>query len=216
MKKILDPPVKDVPPVRLIVYSFHYHCDRRCFAGLAYFRPETGRRPTCSSFFLHRLRYLRHPDWWYSTPGPIVSGVVILGLIRLGGLGPSPVVTLFLRRRLDLSMQITRVYKRQYLGSSPFAPHHYVFYLCLRGFRFFSSNAALCPYVWGKGIWISVFLSVSACNAGFDILGFLKPHASSELFVGDPLVCLTICCLIILGGINFIVTVDSYNWEENG
>lgn len=69
------------------------------------------------------------------------------------------------------------------------------------------------PMFGGKGIWISVFLSVSAyCNAGFDILGFLKPDASLELFVGDPLVCLTICCLIILGGIGFIVTVDLYNW----
>jgi trk system potassium uptake protein TrkH len=56
-----------------------------------------------------------------------------------------------------------------------------------------------------KGIWISVFNSVSAfCNAGIDII------AENSLcdYVLDPVVNLVTCALIILGGIGYIVWWD--------
>lgn len=57
-------------------------------------------------------------------------------------------------------------------------------------------------------IW-GVFHSVSAfCNAGFDIFGSLKPGSSLELFQSDPVVLLTLCALIVIGGLGFLV------WEE--
>lgn len=57
----------------------------------------------------------------------------------------------------------------------------------------------------GKGIWYSVFHSVSAfCNAGLDIIG----DSSLIMYRGDVLVNLTICFLIITGGIGFIVWWD--------
>lgn len=56
-----------------------------------------------------------------------------------------------------------------------------------------------------KGIWYSVFHSVSAfCNAGIDIIG----ETSLMSYSSDPLVSLTICFLIISGGIGFIVWWD--------
>lgn len=57
-------------------------------------------------------------------------------------------------------------------------------------------------------IW-GVFHSVSAfCNAGFDILGSIAPGASMAPFQSDPIVCITLMFLIVLGGLGFFV------WEE--
>lgn len=56
-----------------------------------------------------------------------------------------------------------------------------------------------------RGIWISVFTSISAfCNAGMDIIG----NTSLAQYVGNPLVNVVVAVLIILGGIGFIVWWD--------
>ena len=56
-----------------------------------------------------------------------------------------------------------------------------------------------------KGIWISLFNSVSAfCNAGIDIIG----ETSLAPYVHSPLVNLVTCALIFLGGIGYIVWWD--------
>lgn len=55
-----------------------------------------------------------------------------------------------------------------------------------------------------KGLWFSIFHSISAfCNAGFDILG-----NSIVPFAGDIVINLTICSLIIIGGLGFSVYID--------
>ena len=56
------------------------------------------------------------------------------------------------------------------------------------------------------GIYRSIFHSVSAfCNAGFDLFGKqYGAFTSLEHFAEDPLVVLTICALIVTGGIGFI------------
>lgn len=57
-------------------------------------------------------------------------------------------------------------------------------------------------YGWKHGIFNSIFIAVSAfCNAGFDNLG----DSSLQAFVLNPVVNLTVCGLIILGGIGFPV-----------
>ena len=73
------------------------------------------------------------------------------------------------------------------------------------------------PTLWGKygprGIWVAFFLSISAfCNAGFDILGTsdaLFPSLSE--FATSPVICLTICALIVIGGIGFVTWNDIAN-----
>ncbi len=55
-----------------------------------------------------------------------------------------------------------------------------------------------------KGIVYSLFHAISAfCNAGFDLFG-----DSLVGYVGDPIVILTICTLIVLGGIGYTVYLD--------
>lgn len=66
------------------------------------------------------------------------------------------------------------------------------------------------PEFGARGIYISIFMSVSAyCNAGFDILGPEK--ASVSAYNGDPVVILTLTSLTIIGGLGFIVMADVYN-----
>ena len=61
-----------------------------------------------------------------------------------------------------------------------------------------------------EGIWMAIFHSVSAfCNAGFDIMGTKTGEFSSLTgYVSDPVINLTICALIIIGGIGFMVWRD--------
>ncbi|MDY3869167.1 MAG: potassium transporter TrkG [Pyramidobacter sp.] len=62
----------------------------------------------------------------------------------------------------------------------------------------------------GKGLWFSLFHSVSAfCNAGFDLFGTESlPFASLTGFYGDWTVNAVIAALIVLGGLGFFVWDD--------
>ena len=61
-----------------------------------------------------------------------------------------------------------------------------------------------------RGIWMSVFHSVSAfCNAGFDLTGTPDaPYVSLTAYRGNPLINVVIMLLIIIGGIGF------FTWED--
>ncbi len=65
----------------------------------------------------------------------------------------------------------------------------------------------------GKGIWISVFQSVSAfCNAGMDIIG---PNSLID-YNSSPLVMFVTMGLIIMGGLGFVVWFDLYDGIRRG
>ena len=71
----------------------------------------------------------------------------------------------------------------------------------------------------GKGIWYSVFHSISAfCNAGFDLMGVQTPFASLTGFSRNPLVNVVIILLITIGGIGFLVWNDikehAFHWKS--
>lgn len=60
-----------------------------------------------------------------------------------------------------------------------------------------------------KGIWYSVFHSISAfCNAGFDLMGVEGEYSSLTPFLGSPLINVTVMLLIIIGGIGFLTWND--------
>ena len=61
-----------------------------------------------------------------------------------------------------------------------------------------------------KGIWMSLFHSVSAfCNAGFDILGSTaSPYSSMTRYSSSALINIVAMLLIVLGGIGFLT------WED--
>ncbi|MBQ6569722.1 MAG: Trk family potassium uptake protein [Clostridia bacterium] len=69
---------------------------------------------------------------------------------------------------------------------------------------------AFCKDYGAKGIWMSLFHSVSSfCNAGFDIMGKPgAPYQSLTSYTANPLINTVIILLIIIGGIGFLT------WED--
>lgn len=60
-----------------------------------------------------------------------------------------------------------------------------------------------------KGIWYSVFHSISAfCNAGFDLMGAKEQFSSLTSYSSRPFLNITVMALIIIGGIGFLT------WED--
>lgn len=70
-----------------------------------------------------------------------------------------------------------------------------------------------------KGIWYSVFHSISAfCNAGFDLIGIREPFSSLTSYTTNPIVNGTVMALIVIGGIGFLTWEDiknqKWHWKK--
>lgn len=141
---------------------------------------------------------------------------VIIVLIQLGGLGFMTIATLFsrlLRRRMSMrergvmaeSINTVRVGRIMEITST-IGLGTLIFELAgavLLSIRFIPEFGL------GRGLWYSVFHSISAfCNAGFDLMGVKEPFSSLVSYSDDALVSITIMLLIIFGGIGFLVWDD--------
>lgn len=147
---------------------------------------------------------------------PVGQGV-ILALIQVGGLGFVTMISILsflLNQKFSLSQRLVMatalnmnnvsgvvgVVRRAIIGT-------FFLEFCgavLLSFRFVPL------WGWGKGLWFSVFHSISAfCNGGFDLMGGHTGEFSSFVgFSDDPLVLLTLIFLINAGGLGFFV------WED--
>lgn len=149
--------------------------------------------------------------------------ITIITLIQIGGLGFMTIITMFsflLKRRIGLrerrllmessgSLELKGVIKmiRKILYGTFITE---AVGAVLLSIRFVPKMGLL------KGIYNAVFHSVSAfCNAGFDLMGRYEPFSSLTLFYDDVLVNLTVCALIIVGGVGFIVWNDIFNLRQN-
>jgi len=153
-------------------------------------------------------------DTWTQWSG--FGQTVILCLIEIGGLGfmtAASLVIFLLRKKVGLRQKmliaqalsvnemesVVKIQKWVLFGSLA---------IQLTGamilfFRFLPGYGLKQAAVW------SVFHSVSAfCNAGFDIFGKLGPGQSLAIFNTDPVVCITLMALIVIGGLGFFV------WED--
>lgn len=142
--------------------------------------------------------------------------IVILFLIQIGGLGVVTVALCFVR----LSGRKISLFQRSAMQDSISAPQVggivRMTSLILRGTLFTEGTGMLlllpsfCRRFGAKGIWYALFHSISAfCNAGFDLLGTTAdPFPSVTAFRTDPLVCITLALLILIGGIGFLT------WED--
>ena len=138
--------------------------------------------------------------------------IVILVMIQLGGLGVVSFTTLLLvvankrirmKQRLliqeaygfDTLTGLVRMVKRMFKGTLIVEGVGAVFYALV----FIPEYGIL------KGLWFSVFTSVSAfCNAGMDVMG----TDSMMPYVNHPLMNMVTMALIILGGLGFMVWWD--------
>ena len=153
-------------------------------------------------------------DTWTQWSG--FGQIVILSMIEIGGLGfmsAASLVVFLLRRKVGLRQRmlmaqalsvddmqsVVKLQKWVLIGSLSiqFCGALILF------LRFLPDYGAMQAVKWG------IFHGVSAfCNAGFDIFGCIEPGVSIAMFNQDPVVCITLAALVILGGLGFFV------WEE--
>ena len=158
-------------------------------------------------------------DTW--TQFSLLGQVILLLLIQVGGLGYMTMMlqaSLFLGKKLGLRQRSVMMESvsadrlsdvltllRYILGGTAAIEGAGAVLLALR----FVPELGL-----ARGLWYAVFHSVSAfCNAGFDLMGFREPYSSLTHYVYDPLVNVTVCALVLLGGLGFLVWRDV---RENG
>ena len=153
-------------------------------------------------------------DTWSMWSG--FGQAVILCMIELGGLGFMSVASLVvfaLRKKIGLRQ---RMVMAQALSVSEMEGVVRLQKWVLLGSLIIQASGALIlffrflpDYGWRQAAKWGVFHAVSAfCNAGFDIFGSVAPGQSIVPFNNDPVVCLTLMGLVIVGGLGFFV------WEE--
>ncbi|KOA20231.1 potassium/sodium uptake protein NtpJ [Clostridium homopropionicum DSM 5847] len=141
---------------------------------------------------------------------------VIIFLIQIGGLGFMSFATLFaliLGKRITLKERLImqeamNTFSLQ--GLVKLAKYILIFTFAIEGAgALFLSTQFIPDYGIGKGIYFSIFHSISAfCNAGFDLTGnSLVPYAENSVVI------LTISALLIIGGLGFAVWAEIYNYN---
>lgn len=142
----------------------------------------------------------------------IIGQVVLLALIQIGGIGLMTLISIVLitiGKKLNLSDKI--IIKESLNQDSFKGLATLIKKICIYTFIIEMIGAGILSIRFipefgiRKGIWFSIFHSISAfCNAGFDLLG----NNSLSSYSGDWIVCLTIMSLIIIGGLGFTVWND--------
>ena len=137
--------------------------------------------------------------------------VVILCLIQIGGLGLITILSgimIMLRKRMGLADRILlqdAFNLNSLSGLVKFVKKVIIGTFIVEGAGALLYMLVFVPEFGARGIWISVFNSISAfCNAGIDIIG-----ANSLCdYAANPLINAVTSALIILGGLGFIVWWD--------
>lgn len=141
----------------------------------------------------------------------VFGQVVILLLIQIGGLGVITIMSglmLLLNRKMGIRdrLLIQDAFNLNTMsGLSKFIKNVLFGTLIIEGIGAVLYMLVFVPEFGAKGIWISIFNSVSAfCNAGIDIIG----ENSLCNYAVNPLINIVTSALIILGGLGYIVWWD--------
>ena len=141
----------------------------------------------------------------------VFGQIVILILIQIGGLGVITITAGFMvaiHRKMGLkdSQLLSDALNVSTLsGLAEFVKKMLLSTFIIEGVGALMYMIVFIPDFGAKGIWISIFNSVSAfCNAGIDIV------AENSLcnYATNPLINVVTCLLIILGGVGYVVWWD--------
>ena len=154
-----------------------------------------------------------------ATHWTVFGQIVIICLIQLGGLGFMTVVSAIFRLlRRDMGLHGSKTLMLS-TGSASRQNMKLLFGHILIGTLIFEGLGPILlsirfipQFGAGRGVYFAVWHSISAfCNAGFDLMGGVRSpdtFVSFTHYVTEPLVSLTLCGLIIMGGLGFCV------WED--
>ena len=151
----------------------------------------------------------------------IFGQVVIMLLIQLGGLGIVTLTSFFylvIGKKMGLrTAHLAResVSSDEHLNTSHLIKTVMIATFCTELIGALLLLGVFVPEYGGYGVFMSVFFAVSAyCNAGFDLLGITQPGSSLITMQHHVGLNLTLCGLIIFGGLGFIVWQDLYNYRK--
>ncbi len=141
---------------------------------------------------------------------------VIIGLIQIGGLGVASmgmIGAILRQKKIGLSQRML-MQESISLGSISGIVGLTKFFIKTVVVVEIVGAVLLYPtfskdFGWLKGIWYSIFHSISAfCNAGFDLMGVREEYSSLTYYYDRPMVLLPISALIIIGGLGFLTWRD--------
>lgn len=146
----------------------------------------------------------------------VFGQIVIICLIQIGGLGFITILSIIshlIRRRMGLK---EKMLLKESVGSinignvKKLSRSAVMFTACCELVGAVILSARFVPLAgWKRGIYMSVFTSISAfCNAGFDLMGMFSASSSLTTVNDDPVILITVMLLIVFGGLGFFV------WED--
>ena len=138
--------------------------------------------------------------------------LICMLLIQIGGLGLMTFIGVFyLQGKQKLSLRSRETIQESFGYGETRSLRAFIRSIFLTTFlveglgAFLLSFRFIPEFGWGRGIFTSIFLAISAfCNAGFDNFG----SSSLVNYQTDPLINLVIAGLIIMGGLGFMVWFD--------
>ena len=159
-----------------------------------------------------------------ATEFTLFGRIIMLLLIQIGGLGfmtMTTVMFIVFGKKINLKNRMfmqESVSEDNLKGVVRLAQRIVLYTLIFEGLgAFILSFQFVKDFGAGDGIFTAIFMSVSAfCNAGFDLMGVKFGEGTSLIaYNNNPLVLLTIACLIIVGGIGFAVIADVAHRRTN-
>lgn len=138
--------------------------------------------------------------------------LICMLLIQIGGLGLMTFIGVFyIQGKQKLSLRSRETIQESFSYGETRSLRAFIRSIFLTTFlveglgAFLLSFRFIPEFGWGRGIFTSIFLAISAfCNAGFDNFG----SSSLVNYQTDPLINLVIAGLIITGGLGFMVWFD--------
>lgn len=157
------------------------------------------------------------------TTWSVFGQAVVLFLIQVGGLGIVTVVSGFmiaLNKKFGISdrLLLQDAFNLNTLsGLVKFVKKVIAGTFVVEGVGALFYMTVFIPEYGARGIWISIFNSVSAfCNAGIDIIA----ENSLCSYAQNPIINLVTCVLIVVGGLGYIVWWDLFRisslWKKQG
>lgn len=149
----------------------------------------------------------------------VFGQAVIITLIQIGGLGVVTIAASFSMlagRRISLMQRSTMqdaISAPKVGGIVKLTKFIITGTFIIEAVGAVSMMPVFCKNFGAKGIWMSIFHSISAfCNAGFDILGTEgNQFCSLTSYTSNPVINITVMLLIVIGGIGFLTWDDIYN-----
>ncbi len=145
--------------------------------------------------------------------------LVILSLVQIGGLGLATLATFFsviMGRKVALREMIVAKESINYFtfeGVAKLIKNVVIITFSIELIGALLLSISFVPRFGARGFYLAAFNAISAfCNAGVDIMGGGK---SLTEYNNDPFVLYIITCLIIIGGLGFMVWKDLYEYRKN-